>query len=213
MAEAIHEIEQANNDAAALDFNVANLSWLNGTEAREKSGHGPLMISFKSKEATNAAIDHNLAIRGVTCSVSIYVPRPPQCFWCQDWGHRAMECTGEEHCGRCAGPHATCQHACLHDNPCPANQRCDKEPPKCVNCRGKHPSWIHSCQAAKTALAAQASSPVYCSGRYESITPFTFVDALHTNQRQHHRPTPNPRPLPFSVVQPQCHSSFLPSHP
>ncbi|KAF8579181.1 hypothetical protein K439DRAFT_1360206, partial [Ramaria rubella] len=54
--------------------------WLNSAEAREKSGRGPLMISFKSKESANAAIDHSIAIHGTICSVSLYIPRPPQCF-------------------------------------------------------------------------------------------------------------------------------------
>ena len=95
MVDAIHNIEQANNDVGALNLDVANLSWLNSMDAWDKSGHGPLMISFKTKHAANTIIDHNLAICGITCSVSIYVPQPPQCFQCQDWGHRAMDCTGE----------------------------------------------------------------------------------------------------------------------
>ena len=73
----IKEIEDTNSDVAALEFNIANLAWLNANESCDKMGCGPLMISFKSK---NAAIDYNLAIRGVMWSISIYVPRPMQCF-------------------------------------------------------------------------------------------------------------------------------------
>ncbi|KAF8576366.1 hypothetical protein K439DRAFT_1283531, partial [Ramaria rubella] len=116
--------------------------WLNGNDAREKSGRGPLMISFKSKEAANAAIDQSIAIKGTICSVSLYIPRPPQCYRCQDWGHRATECTGEAHC---AGPHTTAQHTCSHDDPCPADQCCNIDTAKCANCNGNHASWIRSC--------------------------------------------------------------------
>src|SRR6266481_3230348 len=202
MAEAIREIEDTNTDVAAFEFNIANLAWLNGKESRDKTGCGPLMLSLKSKNATNAAIDYNLAIRGVTCSVSIYVPQPPQCFRCQDWGHRATECTGEDRCGRCTGPHATSQHICIHDTPCPNNQRCDKEPPKCTNCKGDHPSWIRSCPAAKAALAAQTCSPAYRSGRYEASTPFTFADALRTGPRQQRHPLAGPPATPLGPSSP-----------
>ena len=44
------------------------------------------MISLKTKAAANATIDLNLTIRGITCSVSIYIPRPQQCFRCHGWG-------------------------------------------------------------------------------------------------------------------------------
>ena len=155
---AIKEIEDTNSDIAALKFNIANLAWLNAKESRDKTGHGPLMISFKLKNAANAAIDYNLAIRGVMCSVSIYVPRPPQCFRCQDWGHQATECPGRDRCGRCAGPHTTAQHKCTHENPCPNGQHCNIEPPVCTHCKGDHPSWVCSCPAAKATLAAQTSS-------------------------------------------------------
>ena len=80
MADAIHDIQQGNNDVGALDFDITNLSWLNSTDAWEKSGCGPLMISFKTKHAVNAAIDHSITICSITWNISIYVPQPLQCF-------------------------------------------------------------------------------------------------------------------------------------
>ncbi len=199
LREAMTEVEKANSDVTPLDFAIANMAWLNSPVAREKTGWGPLMISLKTKAAANAAIDLNLAIRGVTCSVSIYVPCPQQCFRCQDWGHHATECAGEECCGRCAGPHATTQHLCLHNNPCNDVSTCDKEPPRCANCKGSHPSWVRSCPVAKAALAAQAKHDEYRAGRYEQHTPFTFADSRMTsrtngNKRAARRPfAPSPR--------------------
>ena len=92
------EIDKVNSEVAPLDFTITNMVWLNSPAVREKMGRGPLMISLKTKAIANAAIDLNLAIHGVTCSVSIYIPRPQQCFQCHSWGHRATEHTGEEHC-------------------------------------------------------------------------------------------------------------------
>ena len=151
VAAASREIEQANGNVGTLDLDIANLSLLNSEEAHVKSGRGPLMISFKTKAAANAAIDQNLTLCGIICSVSIYVPRPLQCFQCQEWGHQAMEYSRGARCGSCGGPHVTSQHTCLHNNPCPT-EHCNKEPPKCANCSGDHPSWVHSFPATKTAF-------------------------------------------------------------
>jgi len=156
LQDAMTEIEMANMDFLAIDFTISNMVWLNSQEVHNKSGRGLLMLSFKTKNATNAAIDLNLAVCGVTCSVSLNIPWLPQCYWCQDWGHRVTECTGEECCGCCIGSHATSQHTCLHDNPCPASERCIREPAMCANCCGDHASWIHNCPISKAALAAQA---------------------------------------------------------
>ncbi|KIJ30547.1 hypothetical protein M422DRAFT_186987, partial [Sphaerobolus stellatus SS14] len=82
-------------------FPVAKLTWLNGSDARDRTKHGPLMLDFKSRKDANTAIDQGLTIDGTYCRVSLYIPRAPQCFRCQDWGHRATECSGEARCGRC----------------------------------------------------------------------------------------------------------------
>jgi len=96
LCDTITEIEQANSNVAPLDFTISNIAWLNSQEAWDKSGRAHLMISLKSKAAANTAIDLNLAVCGVMCSVSIYIPHPLQCYQCQDWGHEVMECTGDE---------------------------------------------------------------------------------------------------------------------
>ena len=202
LREAMTEIEKANSDVAPLDFAITNMVWLNSPAVREKTGRGPLMISLKTKAAANAAIDLNLAIRGVTCSVSIYVPRPQQCFRCQDWGHRATECAGEERCGHCAGPHASNQHMCLHDNPCDDTSSCNKEPAVCANCKGAHRSWVRSCPAAKAALAAQSKRDEYRAGRYEQHTPFTFADSRITRRDGRRQAPRQPRTITPRAVAP-----------
>ncbi|KIJ47911.1 hypothetical protein M422DRAFT_106689, partial [Sphaerobolus stellatus SS14] len=105
--EAIRRIENENSETMAIEFTIAKIQWLNGSESRKSTNRGPLMISFKDRKAANAAIDINMAFNGEICNTSIFIPRAPQCFRCQDWGHRATECTGEPRCGICAGNHET----------------------------------------------------------------------------------------------------------
>jgi len=80
LREAMTEIEMSNTEVALINFTIANMTWLNGQDARNKTGRGPLIHSFKSKNAANMDIDSNLAICRVTSSVSIYIPRLLQCF-------------------------------------------------------------------------------------------------------------------------------------
>ncbi|KIJ22827.1 hypothetical protein M422DRAFT_276688 [Sphaerobolus stellatus SS14] len=186
MPDAIARIETANTGdmELAVAFPVSRLTWLTGKDSREHTLHGPLLLDFKSRNDANIAIDQGLTVEGTFCRVSIYIPRAPQCFRCQDWGHRATECTGEAHCGKCAGNHETSQHTCSHDNPCSHGERCTIEPTKCANCNGDHASWIRSCPAAKSAFEIQVKKAEYQTGRYESYTPFTFADAHFRMQKK-----------------------------
>ncbi|KIJ28472.1 hypothetical protein M422DRAFT_270247 [Sphaerobolus stellatus SS14] len=108
--EAIHRIENENSETMAIEFTIAKIQWLNGGENREKTNRGPLMISFKDRKAANAAIDTNMAFNSEISNTSLYIPRAPQCFRCQDWGHRVTECSRESRCGQ------NCKHSkIMHD--------------------------------------------------------------------------------------------------
>jgi hypothetical protein len=180
----IDEIELLNADNAPDGRQIANLAWLNSPDARNKTQRGPLMISYKTKTAANAAIENGIVIEGIVCSVSLYIPRPPQCFRCQDWGHRATGCAGEACCGRCAGPHTTSDHMCAHEQPCTTGQRCSIEKPKCANCQGDHASWTRTCPAAKSALETQAQKEEYTTGKYELYTIHLCRRRIHSEQVQ-----------------------------
>jgi hypothetical protein len=151
------------------------------------------------KAAANAAIDNGLIIKGMLCSVSLHIPQPPQCFRRQDWGHRAMGCIGEPHCGRCAGPHATTDHICTHEQPCPTGQKCTVKNSRCSNFQGKHPSWTQTCPVAKAAIETETQKDEYATGKYKAYTPFTFTDIEYT-------------PGIHIIIQP-CTSSPHPSQP
>jgi len=102
ITDAIQTLEDCNPDPLTYVVNspcIANLAWLNSIDFRERNNTSSLMIIFTTKVNANHAIENRRIIEGTVCNVSIYIPRPPQCFWCQDWGHQATGCTREAHCG------------------------------------------------------------------------------------------------------------------
>jgi hypothetical protein len=207
LAAAIDNIELDNPHDTQEGCQIANLAWLSGAEVREKTKRGPLMLSFRSKAAANEAIENGLVIEGIICSVSLYIPRPPQCFRCQDWGHRATGCPGEARCGRCAGPHATADHTCTHDHPCPPGQKCDTDRLKCANCKGNHASWTRACPVARAAFETQMQKEEYTTGKFEAYTPFTFADIEYTPGRRLNTHSLSPPPQP----QPPLQINYIPA--
>ena len=61
-----------------------------------------------------------------------------QCFKCQSFGHKALNCTKKEKCVVCGEAHS-------HKN-CPNKE---KRKPKCANCRGPHVANYTGCPAYK----------------------------------------------------------------
>ena len=65
-------------------------------------------------------------------------PSIQQCFKCQGFGHKALNCTKKQKCVVCGEAHS-------HKN-CPNK---DKKKPKCANCRGPHVANYRGCPAYK----------------------------------------------------------------
>ena len=61
-----------------------------------------------------------------------------QCFKCQDFGHKALNCTKKEKC-------VVCGEARSHKN----RPNTEKRKPKCANCRGPHVANYRGCPAYK----------------------------------------------------------------
>lgn len=182
--EAIEHIQEE-NEYLGLDFGISNVSWLTGEEERERTGQGPLRIDFKTRENANAAIELGLLIGKSTCSATIFVPRPPQCYRCQGWGHLATDCSRDAQCGRCTMKHETAAHKCAHEPSCKDSTRCDSNKSQCVNCGGSHASWIHSCPVALKVFRDAVSQPAYATGLYEYDTPWTYRDSRRCRSRAH----------------------------
>ncbi|KAI0919642.1 hypothetical protein AcV5_001651 [Taiwanofungus camphoratus] len=71
---AIERIENENDKDIGSALGIANICWLDSDANRRGKGSGPLMISFQNKDTANLALDYNLAINGVSCNTSLYVP-------------------------------------------------------------------------------------------------------------------------------------------
>jgi hypothetical protein len=155
---------------------LSHIAWLNNAEMRSKSRYGPLLLCFKSKVATNKLIDNSVILDGALCQVSIYIPRPLQCYQCQNWGHCTMRCTDEVKCSKSVGAHNTADHKCTHSGDCPTGTKCKVDWHKCSKCEGEYPSWIRSCPKAKAALEAQTLKQDYNTGYYEVSTPPPFTE-------------------------------------
>ena len=84
------------------------------------------------KDANDAILD-NIRIEGRYYQAKRYNPQHQirQCFRCQGYGHKAVTCTRELACGRCAQEHET--------------KSCTQEENKCSHCSGSHPAWHHKC--------------------------------------------------------------------
>ncbi|VDI72394.1 Hypothetical predicted protein [Mytilus galloprovincialis] len=63
--------------------------------------------------------------------IKLYVPNPIQCYKCQGYGHMAGNCSNKRKCRKCGEDHQS--------------NECNTESPKCVNCKGDHPSNYKLC--------------------------------------------------------------------
>ena len=61
----------------------------------------------------------------------IFVPKPIQCFNCQQFGHMQSDCSKPKVCFKCGQQHE--------------NKECTADTPKCANCKGDHPSNSKTC--------------------------------------------------------------------
>ena len=101
-------------------------------------------IKIKSDEPKQAEA---LLSGGLVCQKTVIIfrveefkttPSILQCFKCQRFGHKALNCTKKEKCVVCGEAHS-------HKN-CPNKE---KRKPKCANCRGPHVANYRGCPAYK----------------------------------------------------------------
>ena len=74
------------------------------------------------------------------CKVSLFVPKPLQCFNCQRFGHPKMKCKSKPVCGRCGHE--------AHEGSC-------KTDAVCINCKGDHAPNSKNCPSYKKEAAIQ----------------------------------------------------------
>ena len=81
----------------------------------------------------NANLPKDIRIGYLRVKVDPFIPNPLRCFKCQKYGHGAQRCSSAAVCPKCA---------LEHEGPC-------TNPPKCVNCKGAHPSSSKDCDVWK----------------------------------------------------------------
>ncbi|KAF5374638.1 hypothetical protein D9615_008935 [Tricholomella constricta] len=134
-AEAVREIERANGLG---EGEVTQAKWVRAPHTRtnpnQKSAH--LIVSCRTKETANRAIDKGLVIEGKRVAAKKLDQEPRRCLKCQFYGkgHIAQECKQiHETCGTCAGQHRSkdCKET-------------DMRKLCCVNCRARRWRDNHS---------------------------------------------------------------------
>ena len=86
-------------------------------------------------------------------------PKLKQCFKCQQIGdHFVAECTKEQKCVLCAGPHRKSECTVGKDNY------------KCANCEGKHAAWSLECPQLRQAADAK-KTPTFAQMASAAVTP------------------------------------------
>jgi len=105
--------------------NCVRLTYFN-REKKERQPSTTIKLYFNVPELPGRI---NLGFR--TYKTKLYVPKPIQCFNCQQFGHMQSDCTKPKICFKCGQQH--------ENNPCTADK------PQCSNCKGEHPSNSKNC--------------------------------------------------------------------
>jgi hypothetical protein len=83
----------------------------------------------------------------------LFIPRPIQCFNCQQFGHMQSDCSKPRVCCKCGQQHE--------------NKQCTVDKPKCANCKGEHPSSSKTCPKKNRKIISYEKS---LSGKMYSTT-------------------------------------------
>ena len=119
------------------DLKIMKLGWSAQT-LRSRKIYSSFIIELTTAEQANRVIKEGLVVENELINTELFDRncRIQQCYRCNGYGHTRRTCKREDSCGHCAGDHAI--------NVCDARE--DRDPSKCVNCRGGHPAWSTECK-------------------------------------------------------------------
>ena len=105
--------------------NCVRLTFYN-KEKKERQPSTTVKLYFNIPELP---VKINLGFR--TYKTKVFVPKPIQCYNCQQFGHMQSNCTKTKIFYNCGQQHE--------------NKECTAVKPKCTNCKGEHPSNSKTC--------------------------------------------------------------------
>ena len=126
----------------------------------------------------NANLPKDIRIGYLRVKVDPFIPNPLRCFKCQKYGHGAQRCSSAAVCPKCA---------LEHEGPC-------TNPPKCVNCKGAHPSSSKDCDVWKKEKQIQ---------QVKTERKISYPDARRIVQETSSWSLPGAKPLFASVAAKQ----------
>ena len=127
--DAIEAIEKQNNIASGNITKLTNLQ----RKSKPSAGHRSIVLHFNNVIEANKCITNGVYIEYTRHITKRYCPQYQitQCFKCHQYGHQAVKCKSEAHCGKCGDEHTTqdCKVTNLH----------------CLHCSRDHEAWHGEC--------------------------------------------------------------------
>lgn len=154
-------IMDANPNIFKTDMDRATFVSIRPQHANWKAKEGvaqPYIFCFSDDRIADLCILQKVCVNYSVVPARRYVPEPPRCFLCHQWGHTSEQCkAAKPTCGFCAGDHNTRDHPCslAADKKCTEGRSCTHHGGfKCCHCKGKHPAWsMKDCPYNKEAKA------------------------------------------------------------
>lgn len=116
------------------EVSIAKMASLSRKDMGKAYGSMVVYVT-RASDATRLLQGQYFHIAGESAYTRAFEPRygPPQCYRCQQLGHKAFSCTKPQTCAKCAQTghrHSECQQMTL----------------KCIPCGGPHESFSKNCQ-------------------------------------------------------------------
>ncbi len=150
---------------------VGQPRWMAHPDVLKTKRHASVVITLRSQDDADKLLYETggLMVFGDFVKTGRYTDKRPlkQCKLCWRYDHFQQTCKQEgPTCRLCSGPHHERSHKC---------QQCDKRdcqhiPLKCVNCDEAHPSDYSQCNARRTVVGSERTTPHAIAGGRRTIT-------------------------------------------
>lgn len=119
------------SEANKLD--IKKIHWISRRDPHK--AYGSMILYLASADEQRKALQNQFVqIKGESAPTKVYEKSniTPRCYKCQEFGHKAIHCRGEERCGKCA----------MNGH---NSRECNSPETKCCHCNGPHAVWTRDC--------------------------------------------------------------------